>query len=224
MNAIMWWGAIEDPLESLYGTTHSEKQIAAAMAQIRNLPYFIADAFALQSMIGCAIGKIGAPVPASRRLRGLTMICWQGHYPATREALLGILVRASSGCEAFSRRERALYIASEFWAAVASRTLDEHLEIDAAEKLHQSWAAFLILDASKIANVVGQVAQHPNQLTTKRSPRSYAANIERRIRRASCNVDQMLSDCAGKANGLSPVSSPDVAVEAPDRSRIFGGE
>jgi hypothetical protein len=151
------------------------------------------------------------------------MICWQGHYPATQEALLGILVRASCGCEAFSRRERALYIASEFWAAVASRTLDEHLKTDAAEKLHQAWAAFLILEASNIANVVGQVAQHPNQFTTKRWSRSYVANLERRIRRVSRDVDQMLSDCAGKGNDLPPLS-PNGGVAAPDRSSKLGGE
>lgn len=152
------------------------------------------------------------------------MICWQGHYPATQGALLRIMVRASRGCEIFSRRERALYIASEFWAAVASGTLDEHLKIDAAEKLHQAWAAFLILEASNIANVVGQVAQNPNQLTAKRWPRSYAANIERRIRRVSRNVDQILSDCAGKGNDQSPLSSTGGAVAAPDKSSKSGGE
>jgi hypothetical protein len=152
------------------------------------------------------------------------MICWQGHYPATQVALLGILVRAARGCKVFSRRERALYVASEFWAAVASRTLDEHLKNDASEKLHQAWAAFLILDAPRIANVVGQVAQHPSRLTTKRWPRSSAANIERRIRRVSCNVDQMLSDCAGKGNDLPRLSSADGTVAAPDRPNQLGGE
>ena len=55
------------------------------------------------------------------------MDAWRGHLPITSRMLLRILSKAAAGKSEFSRAERILYTACEFWAAAAARSIAAHL-------------------------------------------------------------------------------------------------
>jgi hypothetical protein len=57
----------------------------------------------------------------------LPMTSWYGHLPVTSIALFSILSRlATDDCD-FSRDERVLFTACEYWAAVSATDLRSHL-------------------------------------------------------------------------------------------------
>lgn len=126
------------------------------------------------------------------------MTSWQGHHAVTTEALVRLLERAELDGEAFSPRERALFVTSEFWAAVASLTLDEYLKQDALEKLRQAAAAFLLLHELKVAELVQQTL-HEHAATT-RLPRANVDSLQREILYAARDMDEKLAKFAMRGN------------------------
>ena len=120
------------------------------------------------------------------------MTSWQGHHAVTTETLIRLLVRAELDGERFSAAESALCIASEFWAAVATLTLEEYLKQDAFEKLRQAAAAFSLLDALKVAELV-QRAVHEHAVTA-RLPRAYIDYLQQQILCEAGDMDRKLAE------------------------------
>jgi hypothetical protein len=115
---------------------------------------------------------------------------------ATREALLALFMRARAGGEDFSRAERVLCTACEFWAAANNRTLSQHLGNEADAKLRMAEESFAAIGLASIATIlhVARVnftsADHPVRL------HKVAAGIEKSLARADEPVDELIEHFA----------------------------
>ena len=79
---------------------------------------------------------------------------WPGHRPATSEVLQGLFERASVGGNHFTRAERMLATACEFWAAAKNRTLREHLGETAVGQLRAAEESFSAIGLVRIVNIL----------------------------------------------------------------------
>ena len=85
-------------------------------------------------------------------------IDWQGHSRVTSIALLSLLSRAVAGQTEFSRAERLLCAACEFWAAVNTRELDAYLGSEIGDPLRDARFAFSAIGAKYVVNILHQAA------------------------------------------------------------------
>jgi hypothetical protein len=126
---------------------------------------------------------------ASRRLAA----GWNGHLPVTHIALLSLLSRAAAGHREFSRVERLLCVACEFWAAVNARELDAYLDSHASDRLRDARFAFSEIGAEHVVQ-----AMHQSALDVA-GPRSIGergeliAEFEERLLRAPDPVDMLIA-------------------------------
>ncbi len=79
------------------------------------------------------------------------MTQWQGHQRSTSDLLIGLMLRARAGREDFSRAERVLYTACEFWAAARNRSLKQYLAEDPHRVLSAAEECFAAMDLESIA-------------------------------------------------------------------------
>lgn len=79
---------------------------------------------------------------------------WDGHKPVTSGVLLGLLTAAHAGKTRFSKSQRILFTACEFWAAAQNRTLVEHLGEAMESRLGAAELSFSVIGLNKTAIVL----------------------------------------------------------------------
>lgn len=126
---------------------------------------------------------------------------WEGHKPATSAVLLDLLTTAQSGSMKFSRSERVLFTACEFWAAAQNRALAELLSDDAQYQLQaaeQSFAAIGLTKAALILHVglMKLAVDRPVPL------HKVAENIENALANIDEPVDEALARFASAQAGV----------------------
>jgi hypothetical protein len=122
---------------------------------------------------------------------------WRGHFPITSFVLLELLRKAEAGGREFSRAERVLFTACEFWAAVATRSLAVYLKIDPVERLDAACVAMASIGAIRVADVARVVlAEHLGSGIPARV-RELAVDLENRLLNGpGDNVDQLIASYA----------------------------
>jgi hypothetical protein len=117
---------------------------------------------------------------------------WRGHFPITSVALLALLNRAAAGQAEFSRVERVLYVACEFWAAVNALELDAHLATGVIDPLRDARFAFSAIGAEHVVDTLHQVVVPISALTQDRRSQCIAA-IEEQLLRVPDSVDALIA-------------------------------
>jgi hypothetical protein len=113
-------------------------------------------------------GEQTFPSACAAQYKGSGMSSWRGHPPIAHEVLLSILLRAAAGDQNFTRDERILYTACEFWAAIQSRSIVTHLGLKARDYLRDAAVAFLAIGATHVASLLNAVQRDPaSALTTE---------------------------------------------------------
>jgi hypothetical protein len=124
---------------------------------------------------------------------------WCGHSPIAHEVLLSILLRAAVGDQDFTRDERILYTACEFWAAIQARSIVAHLGSTARDNLRNAAEAFSAIGATNVASLLNAVHRDPASApTTERLLQGLAA-LENELPDTLDPVDHLI---AGYATGM----------------------
>ena len=110
---------------------------------------------------------------------------WQGHWPITSVALLEFLDHAAAGRLDFSRAERILYIACEFWAAANAHELGTHIDAESIDPLADARHAFSAVGAIEVTGIL-----------RRSGPRPDIAAMEEQLLAASESVDQLIANFA----------------------------
>jgi hypothetical protein len=118
---------------------------------------------------------------------------WRGHYPVTSVALLSLLHRAAADQLEFSRIERILWIACEFWAAVNARELNAHLDAELGDPLHDARVAFSAIGAGVVAKTLRLAAVGTAGAAATRIRRERISDIEERLLRLPEAVDMLIA-------------------------------
>jgi hypothetical protein len=118
---------------------------------------------------------------------------WHGHFPVTYSALLSLLSRAAAGHMEFSRVERLLCVACEFWAAVNARELDAYLDSNVSDRLRDARFAFSEIGAEHVVNALHQTAIDTAGPRSIGERRERIADIEERLLRVPDPVDVLIA-------------------------------
>ena len=118
---------------------------------------------------------------------------WHGHFPVTYAALLPLLTRAAAGQMGFSRDERLLCVACEFWAAVNAGELDAHLEFNVSDRLRDARFAFSEIGAEHVVNTLHQTALAAAGMRSSGERRRRVADIQERLLRVADPVDALIA-------------------------------
>jgi len=121
---------------------------------------------------------------------------WHGHLRVTYLRLLPILTRAALGDSEFSRAERILYTACEFWAAIAARTLVSHLGSQVDDKLQSAATAFSEIGAMDVADALNRARDDLASGITKQQSRERLHALEDELRMTTDTVDQLIAHFA----------------------------
>jgi hypothetical protein len=121
---------------------------------------------------------------------------WQGHLPITSFALLTLLDRAAAGGNEFSRNERVLFVAAEFWAAVNARELATHVDCEVADPLSDARNAFSVIGAPHLVKILRQCA--PRRALSETGRHQGILAVEERLRRVPESVDLLIARFAGR--------------------------
>ena len=124
------------------------------------------------------------------------MCNWRGHQPATSDALFALLMQAGAGDKNFSRAERVLVTACEFWAAARNRTLSEHLGDTAIGKLRAAEDSFTTIGLANIATILRLGCIELTSTDPPASLQSVAAGIEEELSRTAEPVDELIAQFA----------------------------
>jgi len=121
---------------------------------------------------------------------------WQGHRSATSEVLFELLVKARAGGEEFTRAERILVTACEFWSAARNRSLKDYLSKDAHAVLRVAEECFAVMDLSAVAAILRlrRIA-----LANQDSPfqlEQVSVDIEEDLARVGSTVDEKIAQYA----------------------------
>ena len=118
---------------------------------------------------------------------------WRGHFPVTCAALLSLFTRAAAGQMEFSRVERLLCVACEFWAAVNACELDAHLDSNVSDRLRDARFAFAEIGAEHVVNALHQTAIAPVETRSNGIRRRRIADMEERLLRVPDRVDELIA-------------------------------
>ena len=118
---------------------------------------------------------------------------WHGHFPVTCAALLSLFTRAAAGQMEFSRVERLLCVACEFWAAVNACELDAHLDSNVSDRLRDARFAFAEIGAEHVVNALHQTAIAPVETRSNGIRRRRIADMEERLLRVPDRVDELIA-------------------------------
>jgi hypothetical protein len=123
---------------------------------------------------------------------------WRGHHPVTSMALLSLLDRAAAGQLDFSRVERHLWVASEFWAAVNSCELDAHLDSAANDPLCEARFAFSSIGAEHVVDALYRAAVGAAGTQPRAVRRHCIADLENELLRVPDPVDVLIARFASR--------------------------
>jgi len=130
---------------------------------------------------------------------------WRGHLRITYEMLLPILERAAAGATDFSRAERILYTACEFWAAVGTRSLVTHLGSEVVDNLQSAIFAFSTIGAEHVENTLNAVFSDLANAPTKQARLQCLAALEDDLSKTRDAVDQLIARFAEDLQECSAV-------------------
>jgi hypothetical protein len=118
---------------------------------------------------------------------------WHGHFPVTCSALLPLLSSAAGGQMEFSRAERLLCVACEFWAAVNACELDAHLDSNVTDRLRDARFAFSEIGAENVVDALHQTAIDLAGTRSNGERRRRIADIGERLLRVPEPVDALIA-------------------------------
>jgi hypothetical protein len=118
------------------------------------------------------------------------MTDWQGHKQATTAVLLELVTTAHTGRTRFSRSERALFTACEFWAASRNGSLAELLAEDSCFQLRAAEDSFNVIGLTRIASALAQARL---ELTGTSSTTDVAKQLEVNLAGIDEPVDLVLA-------------------------------
>lgn len=121
------------------------------------------------------------------------MDAWRGHLPITSRMLLRILSKAAAGKNEFSRAERILYTACEFWAATAARSIAAHLGSEAIDNLENAIFAFSRIGAVHVENTLTAFLRDLANPPTKRRYLERLAALEEDLLKTKDPVDHLIA-------------------------------
>ena len=116
----------------------------------------------------------------------------------TSVALLALLDRAAAGQLDFSRVERHLWVASEFWAAVNSCELDAHLDSAANDPLCEARLAFSAIGAERFVDALQRAAVGAAGTQPRAVRRHCIADLENELLRVPDPVDVLIARFASR--------------------------
>jgi hypothetical protein len=146
---------------------------------------------------------------------------WHGHFPVTCAALLPLLTSAAAGQMEFSRVERLLWVACEFWAAVNACELDAHLGSNVPDRLRDARFAFSEIGAENVVNALHQSAIDLAATRSNGERRRRIADIEEQLLLAPDPVDVLIARFAWQI--LSEKQrTVDLALGLSERHRSYG--
>jgi hypothetical protein len=128
---------------------------------------------------------------------------WRGHRPITHEVLLSILQRAAADKDDFSRAERILYMACEFWAAIAARTIAKDLGSDVVRSLQNAIIAFSTIGAMSVVGTLNAALGDLVNAPTNQHRRECLSALERDLSGTKDPVDQLIARFAEKLKQCS---------------------
>ena len=118
---------------------------------------------------------------------------WRGHSSVTSLALLPLLRRAAADQTEFSRVERILWVACEFWAAVNARELSAHLDTEVGDPLRGARFAFSAIGATQVLETLRQVAVGTAGAESRGTRCERISDIEDRLLRLPEAVDMLIA-------------------------------
>jgi hypothetical protein len=121
---------------------------------------------------------------------------WKGHKPATSAVLVDLLTTAHTGGVKFSRSERVLFTACEFWAAARNRALAGLLSDDAENQLSAAEQSFKIIGLNKAALVLRSGRIKLAEIDTPLPLERVAATIENALAAIDEPVDEAIANFA----------------------------
>ena len=145
------------------------------------------------------------------------MDTWRRRFPITHFVATALVTKARSDDPTFSRAERALYVASTFWAAVAGHRLAVHLGPEAEDRMRVAAAAFASIGAADIARALrGAVAELP-QSPSPAWLQERAELLETRLLASVDRVDDLIAQFVADHMSQDSSSAPDRRAGRPRR-------
>jgi hypothetical protein len=123
---------------------------------------------------------------------------WQGYLPVSNASLLLTFERAAQRGVQFSPAERALFLACEFWTAVAGRKLAAYLGANPLDSLRYMSIVYSGIRAHGVTSAlfvcIGELesASHPQ------ARYSCVAALQERLLKTTDPVDQLITHLAEK--------------------------
>ncbi len=126
------------------------------------------------------------------------MTDWQGHKEVTTAVLLDLVTTAHTGRTHFSRSERALFTACEFWAASRNGSLADLLADDPCRQLRAAEDSFNLIGLTRIARALAQARL---EVTSSSSTSDVAKTLEVDLAEIDEPVDLLLARFTRRHSG-----------------------
>jgi hypothetical protein len=119
----------------------------------------------------------------------------------------------------FSREERLLCVACEFWAAVNAGELEAHLDSNIGDRLRDARFAFSEIGAEHVVNTLHQTAIAAAGMQASGERRRRIADIQERLLRVADPVDELIARFAWRyLSEMQRKAEPAAAVVERHRS------
>ena len=128
---------------------------------------------------------------------------WPGHLEITSKSLLSILERSTNGAGDISIAERSLFMACEFWAAIKTRTLAQHLGANASGTLPIMGMIFSTLGATGVARDIDAARTDLATMAGDRHRQRCVNDLQNRLLLTEEPVDTLLARFAIELFGNS---------------------
>ena len=140
---------------------------------------------------------------------------WRGHLPDASSVLAPLLERAATGNCAFSAPERALFMACEFWCAVETRGLPQHLGADPADGLRNQVLVYAAIGAQGVSRSLVAALR---DLSASQGPAARARSLDvlqERLGNSPDPVDMLIAQLAGRLGiGVAPAPAQPASISA----------
>jgi hypothetical protein len=118
---------------------------------------------------------------------------WREHLPTASAELSPLLSQAAERGGEFPLAERAMFMACEFWAAVAGRTLPKYLGADGIGTLRYMTIVFLAMGAPLSARSIARAVACMNSASTPEAHHACQIALQSRLLAAKEPVDALLT-------------------------------
>lgn len=121
---------------------------------------------------------------------------WQQHLPIATAALVPLLEEAASTGAEFPPAERALFMACDFWTAVASHSLVNHLGADPVRKLRYMGIVYSAIGAFGIASLTNRAVRDLRGFAAPHELHTCLMQLEARLLASGDSVDALIAQLA----------------------------